>query len=548
MRMSKGVKEHLLHFDDGFSPEIMDYATNVALKSSKYIFVTKIKKQQYGYCTHCNTEFPTHLPKPTNRALAELEMCGCPAAMHMDEEYMSKKMGEKMKCPNCSSIGLVRYAGLGHSNLKDCAFFVYYEKSRLNPKMIVARGTYAKRDYGNSYKNVKTQLITEVYYTFEYKKSGKMIKEICESWNRGYHLGFSKTVHSWRSRHLGTYTLYSRNSIKKAIKDTPFAWSCWESIDHKDMVEFFDLYSRYPVTEYLLKHGYKSIVLEKLERGSVSYGSINWQGKTIESVLRLTKEEYCIIKQNKLNINSFFLHLIHHCKERLLKLSIQEISQLSYLSHGLGDIDNLASSFGRYMTFREALKYCVKQSKKSRTFSSLYAILNDWRDYISECKKLNMDTTDMRVLFPNDLFKAHQNTTAQIRYAEDKVLTEKIAARLPDLTHLYYQSGQLLIRPAESSLEIVEEGRALSHCVGRYAKDHAEGKTCILFIRKIDEPEISFFTVEVKENKIVQVRGFENHTPDEDCNDSVNEFVASFTKHILSEKYSKRKKKIKVPA
>ena len=152
---------------------------------------------------------------------------------------------------------------------------------------------------------------------------------------------------------------------------------------------------------------------------------------------------------------------------------------------------------------------------------------------MDECKKLDMDTSDMRVLFPNDLFKAHQNTTAQIRYAEDKALTEKIAARLPDLAHLYYQSGQLLIRPAESSLEIVEEGKALSHCVGRYAKDHAEGRTCILFIRKIEDPDKPFFTVEVKENRIVQVRGFENHTPDEEGLDAVVEFVASFTEQAL---------------
>jgi len=548
MRMSKGVREHLLHFDEGFSPEIIDYATNEALKSSKYIFVTKVKKQQYGYCTHCNTEFPTHLPKPTDRAIAEREMCGCPAAMYMDEAYMSKRMGEKMKCPNCSSIGIIRYAGLGHSSLKDCVFFLYYEKSRLNPKMIVARGIYAKRDYGASYKNVKTQLIDEVYYTFEYKKSGRMIKEICESWNSGYHLGFSKTVHSWQSRHPYSYNTYSRDSIKKAVKDTPFAWSCWESIEHKDMVDFFDLFSSYPVTEYLLKHGYKSIITEKLERGSVCYGAINWQGKTIESVLRLTKEEYCIIKQNKLNVNSFFLHLIQHCKDRLLGLSIQEISHLASLTDSLGEIDNLAGSFGKYMSFREALKYCVKQSQKSRAFRSLYSIINDWKDYASECKKLNMDVTDMRVLFPNDLFKSHQNTTAQIRYAEDKVLTEKIVLRLPELAHLYYQSGQFLIRPAENSLEIVEEGKALKHCVGRYAKEHAEGKTCILFIRNLEKPKNPFFTVEVKENKIVQVRGFENHTPEQDGLTSVNKFVEEFKKHVLSEKLNKRKKKIKVPA
>jgi hypothetical protein len=87
MKMSSGVKEHLLHFDEGFSPEIVDYATNKALGSSKYMFVTTIKNQQYGYCTHCNTESPTHLPRLSDKEKDEMEMCGCAAAMFMGEEY-----------------------------------------------------------------------------------------------------------------------------------------------------------------------------------------------------------------------------------------------------------------------------------------------------------------------------------------------------------------------------------------------------------------------------------------------------------------------------
>ncbi len=545
MKMNTGVKEHFLHFDQGCNPEIMDFATNVVLKESKYIFLTRIKKQQYGYCTHCNTEFPTHLPKLTDRAIAEREMCGCPAAMFMGEEYQSKKHGDKMECPNCSSICTVRYAGLGHSNLRDCAYFVYYEKSRLNPKMIVARGFYATRYYGKTYKKVKTELKTEVYYTFEYKKIGKMIKPICESWNRGYHWGFSKSVHNWYNNHPYLPCCCSRDSIKEAVKDTPFAWSGWESVDHKDMVEFFDLYSRYPVTEYLCKLGYAAILSEKLERGAVSYNAINWKGKTIESVFRLSKDELRIVKQNNIEINSWFLHLAKHCKERLLALSLQEVSSLSKLISGLGEIDNLISTFGKYMSFGEALKYCIKQQNKSRTYRSLNSLLSDWRDYVAECKKLDMDTSDMRILFPNDLLRAHLNTSQQIRYAVDKDLTEKIISRLPDIVHLYYHNENFLIRPAESSFEIVEEGRMLGHCVGRYAKDHAEGKTDILFIRRAAEPDKSFFTVEVKENKIVQVRGFHNHDPEDE---TLLTFIEDFKK-LLAKKVSKIKKdKSKIPA
>jgi hypothetical protein len=545
MKMSAEVKKHLLHFDNGFSPEIIEFATNEALKSSKYLIVTTIKNQQYGYCTHCNVESPTHLPKLSDRAIAEREMCGCPAAMYMGEEYERKKHGEKVICPNCKSKCTVRYSGLGHSNLRDYAYFVYYEKSRINPQIIVARGINTSRYYGKSYKNVETILNTEVYYTFEYKKMGKMIKPISTSWNDPYHLGFAKTVHSPQNPY--TYCCCSRDSIAKAVKDTAFAWSGWENYDYKGMAEYFDLISRYPVIEYLNKLGFKKIVSEKLETGSVANGVINWHGKSIESVFRLTKEEFNILKQNKIEITSNFLNVMNTCKNRQLDLTLLEIADLSSIVSSDNDFDRIVATFEKYFNFKEAFKYCMKQKRKNPTnYSNTYRITNDWTDYVSECKKLNMDISDMRVLFPNDLHKAHQNTTKQIRYEVDKALTEKIIARLPELSHLYVSSEMYFIRPAENSFEIVNEGRELQHCVGRYAKDHAEGKTCILFIRKAEEPDKPFFTAEVKDSEIVQVRGYENHSPEDEM---LLAFIEKFKKEALAvKKPKKRQIKNKIPA
>ncbi len=551
MKMSAGVKEHYLHFDNDFSPEIIEFATNTALESSKYLFVTTIKNQQYGYCTHCNVELPTHLPKLSDRAIAEREMCGCPAALYMGEEYERKKHGEKAICPNCKSECIVRYAGLGHSNLRDCAYFVYYEKSKLDSNILVARGIHAVRYYGNGYKNVQTELETEVHYSFEYKKMGKMIKPISEPWGHN-HIGFSKTIHSWANRHgYNTYFCYSRKSIKNAVKNTPFAWIGWENYDYNDMVEYFDLFSRYPVIEYLNKLGYKQLVTEKLETKTISKGAINWNGKTIEGVFRLTKEEYNIVKQYKINVTSSFLNLTKSVKERELNLTIPEISDLSHIIPSYSNMDNELSSinktFGEYLNFKDAFRYCMKQNNKNMsTYNSVYSITSAWRDYVSECKKLNMDISDMRVLFPNDLHKAHQNTTDQIRYEVDKALTEKIVSRLPTMTRFYITSDKYLIRPAESAFEIVNEGRELHHCVGRYAKDYADGKTCILFIRKVEEPDKPFYTVEVNGREVVQVRGLQNCAPKDEM---LLAFIKRFTKEAVALKKSNRRQtKNKIPA
>ena len=58
------------------------------------------------------------------------------------------------------------------------------------------------------------------------------------------------------------------------------------------------------------------------------------------------------------------------------------------------------------------------------------------------------------------------------------------------------------------------------------------GETCILFIRKKEEPEESYYTVEVREGEVVQVRGKYNADPKED----VKKFMNTFKKRIQNEK------------
>lgn len=55
--------------------------------------------------------------------------------------------------------------------------------------------------------------------------------------------------------------------------------------------------------------------------------------------------------------------------------------------------------------------------------------------------------------------------------------------------------------------EITAEGRTLSHCVGGYVKNHAEGTTNILFLRKNDALDTPFYTIEVRDGWLVQIHG-----------------------------------------
>lgn len=59
--------------------------------------------------------------------------------------------------------------------------------------------------------------------------------------------------------------------------------------------------------------------------------------------------------------------------------------------------------------------------------------------------------------------------------------------------------------------EVRLEGGALHHCVGGYAQRHIQNETTILFLRKEELPDTSFYTIEIQKNgtewKVVQVHG-----------------------------------------
>lgn len=72
------------------------------------------------------------------------------------------------------------------------------------------------------------------------------------------------------------------------------------------------------------------------------------------------------------------------------------------------------------------------------------------------------------------------------------------------------ESTNYIIRVPEELDEITQEGINLHHCVGGYVDSHAHGNTNIIFLRKKDTPDESFYTIEVKNDQIVQIHGSHN--------------------------------------
>lgn len=310
----------------------------------------------------------------------------------------------------------------------------------------------------------------------------------------------------------------------------------------------FSKFSKYPVIEILEKMGFKKIVDEKINDCENYENSINWRGKTLQKIFRLDKQNFNTLKsitKSKIVVDSMFIKLFQISLKDGSKLKPEELSSIksAFKNYDFKYIEEIL----RYSkSLRRAYNYLKKQMEKNKKhFNSLSDALSQWKDYIRDCKKLGYDLNIEFITFPKDLKEAHQKTIKLIKDKEDKELDKKIKKRLKELKKYNFEYGRLFIRPAESSKELIDEGNSLAHCVGRYSRDYADGITNIFFVRKLEEPETSFYTVEIAKDwysgklEVKQCRSYKNHTPEENNHIFVREFINAFENKKLSQKEKK---------
>lgn len=495
------VKEYLSHVSQEISQEIEDYVTDVVFKKSRYIFTTRDDGEEKGYCTHCKAEFETNKLKHNSR----------------------------YTCPNCGSECIVKQAWRGHKHLIDKACFLWYEKSIEDSSVLVARGFYVERYYGD-YENVCNMYGLEAAYIFADKP--KMLKKYW--WNHEWYE--TKSIYSFNINSLGNIPYFCNyDNIKKVIEGTRFKYAPYKNFLEGDMLKFFELYNKYPIIEQLTKAGLGSLINHRLQ-GSLMYNSVYWKGKDIFKAIRLSRGDLKEINTAEVALTPLFLKIYQDAKKDKSNLTSQEVKYLEYKS--CDDYDRL-KSLSKYTKLRKIYKYMKKQDKVNKK-DKYRSDLSTWDDYLNDCEKLNWDITNDSVLFPKNLYTAHQNTIVQIKIKADEKINDKIAKRLKALNKKYYfEYKGLLIRPANDSIELLEEGKALTHCVGGYAQRYADGTTNILFIRKLSEPDKPYYTMEVFGNDIRQTRGLRNCAPTQE----VKEFIEAFCKAKLN-----KKPRVKIPA
>lgn len=201
------------------------------------------------------------------------------------------------------------------------------------------------------------------------------------------------------------------------------------------------------------------------------------------------------------------------------------------------------------LNLRKVKTYLEKQKKKYK----LKAPYPTYADYLKDCMMLSDDygmghiynLADKSILFPQNLHQAHQTTieliaieTERRRALDTQRREAEIAKQLADMEKKYkkirpkleekysYQAdGYAIIIPPNVE-DFTREGLEMHNCVGSYKKRVASGSTQVVYIRKIDDVENSFGTMEISPHseKIIQARWKYNKDLPEEAEAFVNKF------------------------
>ena len=317
---------------------------------------------------------------------------------------------------------------------------------------------------------------------------------------------FWKDYEDWREDRTGFWLSYPTNHVykpklAKVMKDTGYWYSGFSKAQKLGygLLNYLFIYDRCPVVERLVKSNATRFI--KAMRTYVYDCYINTLNKA-------TKKQISQIIKNDLDPGE---------AETLVDANVSNPDiELIRLMRGA----NYIGSYESAKKIKRVLKYiftCNEHTKKKINY-------RDYSDYIDAMNLSRMPINK----YPNDFWSAHDEAIENLKIVRNAKYDKMIKERSTDveLKKLIYSSKQLLIRPVEELDELFNESKELHHCVRTYAKNVAFGDTNIFFVRKAEDIENPFVTLELRGKHVIQCRGKYNSRPSDEVISFVNNWCS----------------------
>lgn len=467
--------------------------------------------------------------KPKGKARAELFCNRCNGRTEVSRKEIALKNNQKVICPMCGHEVTAKVLGRMPVHIidnKNVSLVQRTEKGFLWREFYVRRILYRKdletADYISETNRFfyeerdNRATLTGVYVWDTYKQTGKT--RWCEI---GKYL-YTKS------------TLLYPNNLPVEWEHTSMKYSAFEIMAEKEPTKEYEYrtgiyrYLDNNRVEHLIKMGLTKIVGTMFSSGYYSQ-RLEFEQKSIFDVLKLDKERTRLLQ----SVNGDFecLHILQLARKKNIAMDAATLKEFREL---FGNNPDLLEKKRKNVSIQKFIRYFKKESSKYiskkcryRPGDSMEAnMASDWLDYISWCEELGYDLNDNYYYMPKNFKTAHDNVAREYTALMDKKEAERqkrdaeklekrmqaAQIKLKDVLKdgVFTDGKGLAILLPHDAAEIKEEGRILHHCVGTYVGRVASGQTTILFVRKQDDIQAPYFTLEWNNGHIVQCRGSHN--------------------------------------
>lgn len=454
-----------------------------------------------------------------------------------ERKLLWSRHGYDTECPSCGRMAKVACIGVARSPYR-------YEKSHwflvvqpVSEKEVWMRevhawydpGTYNPQTYG---RDIYPSAVVDYGDAARYKLTPGAVMEWTYRSYSGWRLeselrDYVKAPYPW-----GTNVFRPGTStgmlVEGDLADTFLRYNSYERIEGRGVSVplYLANYALCPSIEMMVKSGFGDFVLDLVENRKKNVSVVDWRETDPRKAFHLSKEN---------------LRKLRECRGHQVQM-LQEYHR--FRKRGERDPWHCAELTWEYRPTYGVKDRILKYLKPSGTaeielykyFEKVHeqnpgchmnpapAVERTWMDYISAAEKVGYDLSQKAVVMPKDLHGKHNEAVdlrnelfpRQALYRSGGEITPEIEKRFeeraPKLQQKYGKVGaKYFIRIPQTPSEVIAEGQALHHCVGGYSyiSEHAAGRNPILFLRRTDDPDTPFYTMEinVRTNAIIQCEG-----------------------------------------
>ena len=433
-------------------------------------------------------------------------------------DYYNMKHGDQTHCPFCGNSAEVVYAGkmrgLCKKMYQSVQVVVFHAES---DGWLSAVAVCATKNYAGMEWNTQVQFDRYAAYLF---RPGCALQRVYQYvYDDGaVRLGWvnAATIHEpFRGGMHDYFTGYDHREyieigLEECLKHTDMRYSaadlfvCDKESDF-GLMRYLGEYCHRPQLEMLNKLGLDDILRELIYCRRSNSRLVNWKAIDLPGFLRLDKRHSKLFMQSNYKTVQE-LELVQFLQQE--NIGVQEETEvLEFLNRMQFDtVLRLREAIGGY-PFMKVLRYLMRHKNTD-------AVLL-WIDYIQMSKDLEYDLSDDTVFLPKDLKARHDAAAQTINLKRNEIRMKKYKRRYKKLCQMYeFSDGEFTILVPATTDDIIAEGVAMHHCVGSYAVRHANGETTILFLRKNEQPDQPYGTIEmsvIDKDRVIQLRGYRNN-------------------------------------